>query len=236
MDLFHGEFIERIKRTEDVMSFRFATDKKIDFLPGQFARVVFDHDDLSNQQLNKYLSFSSSPDKNYIEFTKRLGSSPFCEKLKSLKKADEAFFKAPLGNCFFKEEYKKIAFLIGGIGITPVVSILEYIAERNLDTDAVLFYSNRNESNAAFKKELDNLSFLRSGIKTFYTFTECRSLDEKCLFGRINKEFITGKLKDIEKRIFYMFGPPKMVETMKDVCLGLGCSQGQIKAENFIGY
>ncbi|MDD3296772.1 MAG: FAD-dependent oxidoreductase [Candidatus Omnitrophica bacterium] len=236
MDLFRGEFIETIERTENVRSFRFITDKKIDFLPGQFAQVIFDHSDLGDQQLNKYLSFSSSPDKNYIEFTKRLSSSSFCEKLRNLKRADKVLFKAPLGKCVLKEEYKKIAFLIGGIGITPVVSILEYIADRKLDTDAVLFYSNRSESDTAFKKELDDFSYLRGNIKIFYTVTKCRPLDKNCFFGRISKELIANKLKDIEKRMFYIFGPPKMVEAMEKVCFELECSQGQIKTENFIGY
>ena len=52
--------------------------------------------------------------------------------------------------------YEKIAFLIGGIGITPVISIIEHICDKKLSTDVALLYSNRNEDEIAFKKELHN--------------------------------------------------------------------------------
>ena len=82
--------------------------------------------------MNKYLSFSSSPTNDYIEVTKRLSDSVFSQKLKALKPSDEVLLKGPSGNCVLKEEYKKIGFLIGGIGITPVISMIEYIVDKKL--------------------------------------------------------------------------------------------------------
>jgi len=144
MDIFKVKFLERIKRTPTVESFRFMPEKRIDFLAGQFLRVIFDRDNLENKELNKFLSFSSSPCREYIEVTKRLSDSAFSQRLKSLKKDDEILIKAPLGSCVFNKDFKNIAFLIGGIGITPVISMLEYIQDENLDTDVMLFYSNRS--------------------------------------------------------------------------------------------
>ena len=129
METIRARLIETIDRAPGTRSFRLLPEKHIDFLPGQFLQVIFDP---GNKDLNKYLSFSSSPTKEYIEFTKRLSSSAFSEKLRSLKINVQVLLKAPLGSCVFKEEYRKIAFLIGGIGITPVISILEYIVERGL--------------------------------------------------------------------------------------------------------
>jgi len=34
----------------------------------------------------------------------------------------------------------------------------------------------------------------------------------------------------------HIFGPPKMVEAMKNICLELGISPEDIKTESFIGY
>ena len=61
----------------------------------------------------------------------------------------------PFGNCVFKDEYRKIGFLIGGIGITPVISIIEYIVDRSLATDVLLLYSNKTQEDIAFRRELD---------------------------------------------------------------------------------
>ncbi len=227
---------ERIKRTDTIESFRFASAAKVDFIAGQFMQVVLDEKERGNKELNKYLSFSSSPLRPYIEFTKRLSGSVFSEKLRSLKTGDEILLKAPLGSCVFKEEYLKIAFLIGGIGITPVISIAEYITEKKIATDAVVFYSNRNEDEIAFKPQLDRWRGQNEKLKVFYTVTDCQPKDASCIYGRINKELLQEKLSDLQERIVFIFGPPKMVEAMSNLCAELGCSKDNIKTESFIGY
>ncbi len=168
MERYFLRLIERIKRSPTVESFRFLPQKKIEFRPGQFLKVIFSQE--RSKELNKYLSFSSSPTKDYIEFTKRLSNSEFSLKLKKLKRNDEVLIEAPLGNCIFREDYKKIVFLIGGIGITPVISIIEYIMEKNLETEVYLFYSNQSEEEVAFKRELDNWGFLNKRIDFLYYY------------------------------------------------------------------
>ncbi|MFC1709034.1 FAD-dependent oxidoreductase [Candidatus Omnitrophota bacterium] len=236
MEIVKGKFIQRIKRTRNIESFRFSLDKKVNFIPGQFLQVIFDEDTSSNKELNKYLSFSSSPAKDYIEVTKRLSESQFSQKLKDLKIGDEVSLKAPFGNCVYKDEYKKIGFLIGGIGITPVISIIEYIVDKKLDTDVLLLYSNKTEEDIAFKKELDSWRSVNSNIKAFYTITECEPADKNCIAGRIDKNLFINKIKDYCERMFFIFGPPRMVGAMQNLCLETGCSKDCVKAENFVGY
>ncbi|MBU1113034.1 MAG: FAD-dependent oxidoreductase [Candidatus Omnitrophica bacterium] len=237
INLYKASLTERIKRTADVESFRFLPGEKFNFSPGQFTQLIFDTEDLSNKELNKYLSFSSAPAKNYFELTKRLSDSKFSQKLNSLKPGDPVLFSGPLGNCTFKEEYKKIGFLIGGIGITPIISIIEYISEKKLDTDVKLFYSNRTENDIAFKKELDSWAKANKSIEINYLVTDRQSKESgKCIFGKIDKDLLLDKVKDKQERIFYLIGPPKMVTAMKEVCLEIGCSQDKLKIENFIGY
>jgi len=236
METVRGKLIKRIKRTSIVESFRFILDKKIDFIPGQFLQIIFDKDNYENKKLNKYLSFSSSPTKKYIEVTKKLTESSFSQKLKDLKTEDSVLIKAPLGNCIFNDEYIKIGFLIGGIGITPVISIMEYIVDKRLNTDAVLLYSNRTRKDIAFKKELDYWQTICKNIKVIYTITDSESKEGGYIFGRINKDLVSDKLKDYHQRIFFIFGPPHMVEAMKNICIEIGCRRENIKTEIFIGY
>jgi ferredoxin-NADP reductase len=231
-----GKLIERIKRTSDIESFRFGFEKDFDFIPGQFVRVLFDPQNRDNRELNKYLSFSCSPTRPYREFTKRLSQSSFSRRLQDLKAGDEVLFKGPMGNCVFNKEYKKIGFLIGGIGITPVISIIEYIVEKGLDTDVVLLYSNRTESDVAFKDELDSWRSGKENIQVFYTITDCQPQDKRCISGVIDKDVLLEKAPDRRGRTFYMVGPPKMVESMKQLCLDAGCDPQLLKTENFIGY
>lgn len=236
MEEIKAKLIQSIKRTSSVESFRFLPERKINFIAGQFLQLIFEQKNRNNIELNKYLSFSSSPGHDYFEVTKRISESGFSLKLKSLKIGNDVLFKAPLGACVFKDEYKKIAFLIGGIGITPVISIIEYIAENKINTDVLLFYSNRNEEDIAFKSELDRWRENNPNIKIIYTVTDFQPVNKEYIFGRIDKDLLLNKIPDITERVFFIFGPPKMVETMKNTCLEINPVKENIKTESFMGY
>ncbi|MDD4013636.1 MAG: xylene monooxygenase, partial [Candidatus Omnitrophica bacterium] len=70
-------FVERIDRTPTVASFRFRTEGGLEFIPGQFLEVMFNESDRKDRCLNKYLSFSAAPGKEYVEVTKRMSESAF---------------------------------------------------------------------------------------------------------------------------------------------------------------
>lgn len=232
---FKVKFAEKIRRTDTVISFRFLPESKIDFFPGQFLQFIFDEGNPKNKELNKYLSFSSSPNNSYIEVTKRISDSQFCSKLKNLKENDSILVKAPLGNCVFDRSYDKICFLVGGIGVTPVISILEYIGQERLPTDVILLYSNKNQEDIAFKNEID-LWQKKSSLKVFYLITDCKPRDEECIYGRIDKELFVEKVKDFKGRHIFSFGPPAMVKAMKNMCLELECENSNMHFEIFAGY
>ena len=236
METIKAVLTERIKRTSTIESFRFRPDAKIEFLPGQFLQLILDEKNRNNYALNKFLSFSSAPDKDYIEVTKRITGSEFSNLLQNMKAGRQVLLDAPMGGCVFEDNYTKIGFLIGGIGITPVVSILEYIAERGLDTDVCLLYSNRAEDDIAFKAEIDNWSKSNSKIKVFYIITGQEPEDKKYYFGRIDKHFFMAHIPDFQQRILFIFGPPKMVSAMENICSEAGCSREMVKSENFVGY
>jgi len=227
---------ERIARTASIQSFRFSAKEKINFVAGQFMQVIFDENNRDNKGLNKYLSFSSSPTKDYIEFTKRISASDFSHKLTELKIGDEVLIKVPLGACTFDGSYKKIAFLIGGIGITPAISIIEYIVDKHLDTDVELFYSNRSDDDIAFRRDLDTWQKENRNIKVTYLVSDCPSKDNRCLFGHIDKKLICEKAHCVDERVFFIFGPPRMVESLKATCVELGCAADKVKTESFLGY
>lgn len=228
----YGTFIERIQRTPTVFSFRFKPEEEVNFIPGQFMEVIFDEKD---KDLRHFLSFSSSPLKDYIEFTKRISESRFSERLKKLNPGDKILFKLPLGSCVFKEEYEKIGFIIGGIGITPVISILEYIENKNLSSAALLIYSNRNEEESAFKEELDiwkeNLN-----LNVVYLISSGKTKDKTIKKGLIDFDFLSQYRDNLNKRINFIFGPPKMVEAIVSLLKQLGVEENKIKLERFIGY
>ena len=229
-------FKESITRTESVTSFRFVPEEPILFEPGQFLQLLFDENNKNNKELNKYLSFSCAPGKEYVEVTKRLSLSMFSERLRSLRPGACVLAVAPLGNCVFKDDYAKIGFLIGGIGITPVISIIEYIIMKKLSTDVCLLYSNRRENDIAFKKELTQWRKAHSTFRIVFTVTDCEPVDQLCMVGFISRETIISHMVDWKDRVIFVFGPPAMVNGLKYLCHDLSCDPAKIKTENFLGY
>ncbi|MDP8233181.1 MAG: FAD-dependent oxidoreductase [Candidatus Saelkia tenebricola] len=228
-----ARLISKIQRTPMIISFRFSLDEKISFLPGQFMEVIFDE---VNKDLRHWLSFSSSPNKDYIEFTKRISGSLFSEKLNALNSGDTVLLKLPLGRCCLGINDKKIVFLTGGIGITPAISIIEDIVEKNQDTNVVLFYSNKTEAEVAFKDELFAWENSNNNIRVIYTITENVSGNDKYIQGRISSDLIKDNLSDLNERMFFIFGPPLMVEALKNMLLAMGIDKSKIEIERFIGY
>ncbi len=229
-------FTEQIQRTPEVSSFRFIPETPVDFIPGQFLRIFFDPENPQNKDLNKFLSFSCAPGKDYIQVTKKNSGSAFCQKLWGLKADDTVQIKAPLGKCVLKPEYKKICFLIGGIGITPVISMLETINLQKLDHDAVLVYSNLTEDGIAFRPELDRWAAETPSIHVVYTVDGEPPRSEGILSRRIDQEMVRNHVPDIPDRHFFIFGPPAMGDAMRDLCQDLGVADEKIHLEKFIGY
>ena len=235
MKVFSADFVGNVRRTASVASFRFKPVEPFTFAAGQFLQVMFDPQNPADKELNKYLSFSSAPGKEYIEVTKRLSESQFSARLKALKSGDEVVVKAPLGKCVLGPGQERIAFVVGGIGITPVISMLEDVYARKLNVDAALFYSNRSEADIAFKPELDHWRASHR-LRVFYYLTDCPPRGKGCIFGRINSQALKENLDDWPERQVFIFGPPKMVEVMKAACLEAGCLPEKIETESFLGY
>ena len=237
MIIFETEVIAVIDRAPGVKSFRFKTDKRLLFEPGQFFFVSIM---INGQERTKPFSFSSPPTEvGYIEFTKRLTGSDFSNALNKLSIGDWAKIKAPFGNFTFCQEHKKIAFLSGGIGITPIRSISRYVIDKNLATDMILLYGNNTQRDIIFKKDFDLMSGGKGNFKVVYTLTS-KDIDKDIWQGStgyIDADMIIKEVPDYKERIFYICGPPAMVKILNSMLQErLHLSKEKIVIENFTGY
>jgi len=234
MIIFETEVSEIIQRTRNVKSFRFKNKKEADFKAGQFFFVAIKID---GQERTKHFSFSSSPtETEYIEFTKKLTESEFSKALDRLKTGDWAKLKMPYGSFTFEGKHKRIAFLSGGIGITPIRSICKYIVDKKLDTDIALLYGNRTAGDIIFKEDFETMQKGHPGLKVTQILSEAGP-EWPGARGHINRQIIEEKIPDYAERKFYICGPPLMVGSMKKILLDeLKLSRESIITENFTGY
>lgn len=233
---FETKVIDIIQRTADVKSFRFSAPDDIQFKPGQFFFVTIK---INNNEATKHFSFSNSPtEKGYIEFTKRLTDSEFSRALDRLRAGDWARIKMPYGQFTFEGEYEKVAFLSGGIGITPIRSMCKYACDMKLPTNIILLYGNKTEKDIAFYEDFFTMEAENKNMRVVYTVDN--PLDKNAWKGRtgfITKDMVKEEIQDYCDRVFYVCGPPKMVDYVRVLLSDeLKVDKDRIKFERFTGY
>jgi hypothetical protein len=155
-------------------------------------------------------------------------------KLESLKKGDIVEAKGPYGS-FTLDESKPAVMLSGGIGITPLRCMIKYATDKKLATKITLFYANRNPEEIAFKKDLDNWQKENKNVNVVYTVTEG---DEKWtgLTGYVDEKMIKNNVKMTKDTLFYICGPPTMVDAMVNLLKSMKIDDSRIRIEHFTGY
>ena len=224
---------EIIPRTYNVTSFRFPRPATLNYKPGQYLFVTIKS---GGKNLGKTFSLSSSPtEKEHIEFTKKLTDSEFSNTLRTLKVGDWAMIDAPHGTFTFEGENENIALLGGGIGITPFRSICKYCTDMRVTSKITLLYGNRSENEIVFKKELEEMEKKNKNLKVVFVLNEASST-WKGATGVIDAEMVKKTVPDYKKTVFYVCGPPPMVQAMERLIENLGLPKTQLRLEAFIGH
>ena len=233
---FESEVSEIIQRTPDIKSFRFPIPGKgIRYRSGQFFFLTIK---IHGKEAIHHFSFSSSPtDKDYIEFTKRITPSDFSQALDALQPGNWARLRGPEGNFTLPRKQHRLAFLSGGIGITPLRSMFRYITDKKLAYDVVLLYGNNSFEDIAFRQELDDLAASHPSLRVEYVLsTPDVPSDWKGKRGFIDKDLVAELVPDYTERLFYISGPPRMIIALEEQLGNLSISPGQIKRDSFTGY
>jgi glycine betaine catabolism B len=220
-----------VPRTQDVKSFIFPRPEGFDYKAGQWMYVNIRIGGVSKMH---HFTISSSPTENYIMFTKKIVDSDYSKALDSYRFGEWFKLWGPFGEFTFSGEYPKLGFLSGGIGITPLRSMLRYIVDKNLPTDVRMLYANKTEADIVFKDELEQMQQQDKNIKIEHVLT--RQPDWKGLKGHVNAQMIKEQIPDYRERVFYICGPPSMNAALSKELKALGMLEEKIKLEDFTGY
>ena len=232
--MIHSEFviIETKQETHDVKSVKLGFDEnKFDYEPGQYMMMELDVDESEN---TRSLSIASSPTEDFLIFSTKISQSAFKQKFNSLKIGDRVKLKGPMGVFVLKEDVKEIMLLGGGIGITPFRDMVKYSCDKKLSMNLTLLYSNRTPADIVYKDEWPVFEKENPNLKVVHTITDDASWEGRK--GRINEAMIREFCNDINNTIFYICGPPGMVDGLSNLLKTMNVSQGNIKIEKFVGY
>lgn len=210
-------------------------DKPADFSfeAGQFVILKLKTVTLTDDRGDaRSLSIASAPSDDYLEFSWRMSDSAFKQSSKELVAGDTVSMQGPFGQFILpKDTTESIVFLVGGIGITPVRSMVnEEIAQKSNRLMTVI-YSNRTPEDAPFFDEVNKWS-KQNNISIIHTITDAQYTPWNGNRGYITRNMIEKNVNNWQDAQYYIIGTGGFVAAMRDL-LSKMVLLDQIHIDNF---
>jgi len=232
MQRYKLKYIEKIEIADKTYAFKLEKPDDFTFVAGQYMEVY--HGANSHT-----FSIASSPNEDFLMFATRIreGSS-YKERLMKLKEGEIVEIEGPFGSFTLpREKAMPVVILAGGIGITPVRSMVKSDEHSSSERSIKAFYSNRRPEDAAFLHELESVA-----LKNFRLIPTMTNLDESKSewngeTGYITIDMIEKYLTSWSEPMFYIVGPPSFVLAINNLLSSNEkIPSTHIKAEDFAGY
>lgn len=213
----------RLIRTQDeagnIRTFVF--DKgDLTWVAGQYQKWTLNQVNGDEKAKSRWFTIAAAPSENELHISTRVTDSDFKQTLNSLTQGDEIEAKE-LGGDFTWDGSEDAVLVAGGIGITPLRSIIVELDKSGHDIPAHLLYYGRDE-NLAFRNEFDNIATRHPELKINYIIGE-----------HISADGILNHAPEANQKLTYLTGPETMVDDVGDALKAQGVA---IKQDWFPGY
>lgn len=229
-----------IKLTPTVYELSFPKPSSFSFLPGQYLEWTLKQQQIDSRGNRRYFTIASSPTEPDLKLGIRhsVPSSAFKETLTHLKKDGEIIASQLRGDFVLPQDHKqKLVFVAGGIGVTPFRSMMKYLIDKKEKRDIILFYSNADSKEIAYKDIFDQAA-QQFGIEVHYVLTDKENVPKNWqgIVGRLDENILARLVKDSRERVWYLSGPEAMVNGYKEILARLGVSSTHIRTDYFPGF
>lgn len=224
------------EEANEIYSFMFRAPKKLAFSPGQYMEWTLPGVRLDSRGNRRYLTIASSPTEDQVAFSVRMPHqrSGYKSALASLSPGQEILAGQLAGDFTLPEDPRlKLAFIAGGIGITPFRSMVRYLLDNNDRRDTHLIYSVNEPSQLAFRDLFEKAR--PAGLKPHYIVSRQVS-GWQGLSGPLDRQMLENLIPDWPQRIFYISGPQGFVASVRKALLEMGVSYSKITTDFFPGY
>jgi ferredoxin-NADP reductase len=215
---------------EGTTAFRFEKPAGFAFTAGQSANFVLIDPPAEPNSARRTFSLASAPyESELLVATRMREGSHFKRALKALPAGAKIKLVGPLGDMTLHADPARAAvFIAGGIGITPFRSMLRQAEHDGLGHRLYLAYSNRRREHAAFLEELQALERRNPRFRLLAPMTDAE--------GMLDEEKVKRFAGDAPAPVYYLAGPPAMVEAIKAILARSGVAAGDVRSEEFFGY
>ena len=226
------------QETPNVKTFRLVPpeggDLPFTYLAGQFLTLSAVID---GKPIKRAYTIASHPcDRKMLELTIKREENGLVSRFLHdvVREGDLIDIEAAYGNLTFSGVGGAGIVLIGGgVGITPLMSVLRCLISCGMKNDIHLLYACKGLTDFVYREELRLLQERNPNLKVVVAVDKLDGSFPGAFEGRLTKEKIQKAVPDIAKYRVHLCGPPGMMKAMKDILSELKVPDDQVKTEAF---
>ena len=209
--------------------------KRYRYRAGQYVFIRFVESALPRE--SHPFSFASYPSDTHNGFSVMVKEAgDYTDRISKLKKGDVAKIEGPYGTFLYgKKEYKEVPFVLigGGIGVTPMISILDEMLARGNKQKVILLWALNKKSEIFYQERYEELKKKHDNFSYHITLADEKA--EGYGHGFVNQPFLeqSGALTLPDNAEFYLCGPLPMMVSVEKILKSNNIPQKRIHAEKF---
>lgn len=207
------------------VTFWFKVEQAINYTAGQYIEMFLPHNNPDQRGQKRWFTLSSSPTEKLIAITTKHPVnriSTFKKVLFGLQPGSKIQISEPMGDFVLpKDNTIPLLFVAGGIGITPVRSIVKMLEDNSQKRNLSIIYIAHTIDDIAFRNLFENCG------ATFNIFLsdEANPANLDSIMGHVTPQTLT-----------YISGPELFVEILETKLLGAGIKPDKLVLDFYHGY
>lgn len=226
-----------VQESSDIWSLHLASKigRHMTYKPGQFGYFTILSENVPTE--THPFSISSTPtNPEYLSITiKQLGD--FTKHIGTVKPGDEAIVEGPYGSFSYLNypQEKTSVFVVGGVGITPILSMVKHMKEKDPNRAVTLIWGIRTPADMIQRQELLALEKTMPNFKWIPVVSSDDTWSGlKGVIDLKTLQHVLGEKQNWASTTgFFLCGPPVMMTATQKNLKQLGISNKQIHFENF---
>lgn len=230
---------DKVKESDIITSFYLKSkDNKplADYKPGQYLTIRVTMPDEKYMQIRHY-TISAAPGadtyrisvKRENDYTPDGKVSNYLHGLVDIGDTLEA--SAPAGIFVLEENNRPVTLISGGVGITPMVSMLETLASKQSNKKINFLHAARNESVHAFHNHVRELIFALPHAAYTHGYSESSASNKADFKGYITKEILEKIIT--QDTVCYIVGPVPFMKHVTNLLREIDLNEADIRFELF---
>ena len=209
------------------------------FQPGQYVTLTIPNTtDIDPNGNGRYFSIANSPDEPNLLFGIRLLDTAYKKRLISLDVGETVEINDAAGSFLIDQSSNRpLVFFAGGIGVTPIRSMVNHLIKNNISREITAFYSNRTPEDAAFMDDFASWQREHESFKIIHTMS--RVSEEHSWAGnrgRFTTELVSSHMARLKKPICYIVGTHEFISGIRTILNNIGIPEQDVIREVYCGY